>query len=403
MFDVGVGEVDAPSPWLDDHTAAHTTELAISPADQVLDLIAGTDRTIGQVQAQQLRALARFADLRPGDPFAEFAPDELAPVLRVSRGVAERRLRLAVALVRRLPATLLALEHGELDLAKAALVVELTEPLSDRQAAQVEGDVLAGASTQTGPQLRQTLRRAVLRADPDGAQARHQHRLADRAVSIRPAEDGMANLVAYLAATDAEAIFHRISELARAGASGDTRTMDQRRTDVFVDVMLGRTSGGPARATADIQVTVAASTLLGLDDQPAELAGYGPITAQMARDLAADGTWRRILTDPATGSVLEVGRRTYRPPSAMVDQVRARDRTCRFPGCRQPARRCDIDHGLPYPHGPTSPCNLSCLCRHHHRLKHEAGWQLLIQPDGVLTWVSPTGRRYDTAPPALLP
>jgi hypothetical protein len=85
-----------------------------------------------------------------------------------------------------------------------------------------------------------------------------------------------------------------------------------------------------------VQVTVAATTLLGLDNHPGELAGYGPITAQTARHLAADATWRRILTDPISGTVLDVGRTTYRPPQALADHVRIRDRTCRFPGCRHP-------------------------------------------------------------------
>lgn len=70
-------------------------------------------------------------------------------------------------------------------------------------------------------------------------------------------------------------------------------------------VALGGT-GVPAHARADtvggaahrppsrteVRVTVALSTLLGLDDAPADLAGYGPITAEAARALARDGTWR---------------------------------------------------------------------------------------------------------------
>ena len=84
-----------------------------------------------------------------------------------------------------------------------------------------------------------------------------------------------------------------------------------------------------------IQVTVAASTLLGLDEQPGELAGHGPIPASVARRLAADptGTWRRLLTDPATNTLLDYGRTTYRPPKDLTDHVIARDQTCTFPGC----------------------------------------------------------------------
>jgi hypothetical protein len=64
-----------------------------------------------------------------------------------------------------------------------------------------------------------------------------------------------------------------------------------------------------------INVTVSLGTLLGCDDQPAHLDGYGPITAALARRLAADqtGSWRRLVTDE-NGRLLDYGRKTYRPP-----------------------------------------------------------------------------------------
>ncbi len=145
-------------------------------------------------------------------------------------------------------------------------------------------------------------------------------------------------------------------------------------------------------------MTVAASTLLGLDDHPGELAGYGSITAQAARAIAADATWRHILTDPASGTVLDVGRTTYRPPQALADHIRTRDRTCRFPGCRHPAHRCDIDHDIPYPEGPTCDGNLCCLCRHHHRMKYYGNWTVEHGPDSTIFWTSLTGRTYTTTP-----
>ena len=81
----------------------------------------------------------------------------------------------------------------------------------------------------------------------------------------------------------------------------------------------------------------------------------------------------------------------YRIPAAMARLVRARDRVCRFPGCRVPASRCDIDHTRAWPHGPTHPRNLACLCRTHHRLKQSRRWRLTREPDAVLTWTTPTG------------
>ena len=142
---------------------------------------------------------------------------------------------------------------------------------------------------------------------------------------------------------------------------------------------------------------MALSTLLGLDEQPGELAGHGPIPASLARQLAADqtGTWRRLVTDPLTGALLDYARTTYRPPRDLAEFVTARDRTCRFPGCQRDARRGDLDHTIPWQAGgSTGPQNLTALCRRHHLMKHQAGWSYTTNPDRSTVWTSPTGHHY---------
>jgi hypothetical protein len=95
----------------------------------------------------------------------------------------------------------------------------------------------------------------------------------------------------------------------------------------------------------------------------------------------------------------EVAVTGYRVPSTMRTLIEARDLTCRFPGCRQPAWRCDQDHTIAYERGGrTCPCNLGSACRHHHRLKQLPDW-LLIQPrPGVLTWRTPARLTYTVVP-----
>jgi Domain of unknown function (DUF222) len=149
-------------------------------------------------------------------------------------------------------------------------------------------------------QLHAATRRAVLRIDPDGAEQRRKHRVRDRAVILDPREDGTAELAAVnLDAADAVAAYQRLDGYARAMSPHDGRSMDRRRADALIDLILGRTGAHLSTTpVAQVQVTVAASTLVGLDEHPGELAGYGPITAHTARQLAAEGVWRRILTDP---------------------------------------------------------------------------------------------------------
>ncbi|MCR2051867.1 DUF222 domain-containing protein [Actinomyces bowdenii] len=120
-----------------------------------------------------------------------------------------------------------------------------------------------------------------------------------------------------------------------------------------------------------------------------------PVPARVARALAAGGTWRRLVTDPLTGAVLDAGRRRYRPAQDLAERVRLRDQSCTHPGCEVPARRCDLDHITPWSAGGvTSMDNLTVLCEAHHRLKHTPGWSLTRTPEGALTWRTPTGARY---------
>lgn len=131
-----------------------------------------------------------------------------------------------------------------------------------------------------------------------------------------------------------------------------------------------------------------------------ELAGYGPITPATARALAAGGIWSRIVTDPLSGAVLDVGTTRYRPTRAIAEHVIARDRTCVRPGCTHQASSCQLDHTYPYNHshpeegGPTSVANLGPLCSRDHQVKTHAGF-LLTQPEpGVFEWRTPTGHYY---------
>jgi hypothetical protein len=151
-----------------------------------------------------------------------------------------------------------------------------------------------------------------------------------------------------------------------------------------------------------VQITVAATTLLGLDDQPAELAGYGPVPASMTIRLSEDptGTWTRLITDDA-GRLLDYEARTYKPPAALKKHVIARDQHCVHPGCRRKAITCHLDHRIPYPAGGTNAQNLQPLCKRHHDLKHHSRWQVDKNQDGSYDWTSPTKHRYRYRPPEL--
>ncbi|MGH3853071.1 MAG: DUF222 domain-containing protein [Pseudonocardiaceae bacterium] len=431
-----------------------------------LERVGAWERVIAWAQAGQVREMDSFmrrAEARNTALGAstsqahESAVAEVGLMLSTSARTAACRVGDAWSLCTRLPGTLAALEQGRITLAKARVIDEETMNLAEEHTAAVEHLVLAKARKQTPGQLRVATRRAVLSADPAAGRKRAERARRERGVRIWPEPDGMATLSAYLPAADATGMFAVLDEHARhAGSPGDERGMEARRADALVDLVLTPTGscskgtntareqateepdgdsasarddapvpdatrpvpdatspadrhrecGHPRRGGgADIRVTIPYTALLGAEDQPSELAGYGPIPAAVARDLAAGGTWRRILTDPASGRPVDYGTTRYRPPAHLAGLVITRDQTCQFPGCRVPAHRCDIDHTIAHNPdtgtGPTSETNLGPKCRRHHQVKQAPGWSVTQHPDGCTTWATPSGHVYHSPPPPL--
>ncbi|MEB7504518.1 HNH endonuclease [Arthrobacter koreensis] len=152
-----------------------------------------------------------------------------------------------------------------------------------------------------------------------------------------------------------------------------------------------------SKIRTEVIVLINADTLAGLDENPAELNGYGPISAETARTMILGALhWTPLLQDPATGEILNVGR-TRRIPAGLKRWLQARDGTCRFPGCSVTVTHAEIDHTTPYSHGgPTEHTNLEHLCPKHHRFKTLGHWKARQPEAGTIEWNSPTGRTYTT-------
>lgn len=377
-------------------------------------------QVIAMAQASQA-AVIREIEARTPDASAR-VPDELACAL-VCTTRAAQDLFLRAWGAGRHPAVGRAWATGAIEARKVDVILTEAGHAAPGVVDGVVADGLARAGDMTAPQLTRHLRATVIATDPTAAEKRRVAERARRSVELVLAPDAMARLIAYLPAEHATAAFTAIDALAgHAALDGDTRTVDQRRADAFTDVfttILDRQAtpdGAPLPTRhgqrAALQVTVAASTLLGLDDQPANLGSYGPIPAQVARELAQDATWRRLLTD-ASGQVCAVGTVTYRPGADLTRTVQARDVTCTFPGCRQPATRCEIDHRVAYDHShsgaehahdpQTSIDNLHALCKHHHQAKTKGWWRVTHdRRTGVSTWTDRHGLTYARHPARIL-
>src|SRR5215470_12408107 len=197
------------------------------------------------------------------DPVAEleagFAPNEVALALTLTQGGAEYWMDLAVSLTRRLPATLTALGDGAIDLNRAKLIDQHTSSLDAGLARTVERRVLVRAEHQTTGQLRASLQRAVLAADPAAAERRRQEAQRRAWVALFGDHDGTASLSGrLLPAAQAAAAWARICAMAKAmEAAGAGGGMDLLRAQVFVGLLLGTlplippSDGGPEDAGPD--------------------------------------------------------------------------------------------------------------------------------------------------------
>jgi len=101
----------------------------------------------------------------------------------------------------------------------------------------------------------------------------------------------------------------------------------------------------------------------------------------------------------AGGCAHAAATQAYRPTRQLWEHVTARDLTCRFLTCGQPATRCDLDHTIPFDQGGrTCSCNLGGVCRFHHQIKQHPRWHLTQPNPGAFTWTTATGRTYIVQP-----
>ena len=410
----------------------HTNDRGVDAEARDLAVrFAEASRVVARAQAAQARVLADAADLgmrRVAELLSTSSREAELPVraLAAELGVAanmsdrtvQRRMNDAAVLAEAFPAAFDAWDAGRVSAGHVAVIVEHGLPLTGVEArAEFEAEALVRAEGTTPGRLGTALARLAGSLQPRSLAERHREARASRGACVRDLGDGMAEFTSVQPAVLAHAMHDRITQQARAIKNTDptdTRTIDQIRADLVADMLLTTTPdagsgaglsdgfGGLGAIRAIVNVTVPALALAGMTDEPAELAGRCPIDPATARQLAGHATgWDRVLADPITGCVLAVDR--YTPSADMKRFLRARDQHCRFPGCRQPAHRCDRDHTLDYAlGGETCTCNLACLCKRHHTLKGETGWTVRQLGGGVLEWASPGGHVYiDKPPPAV--
>lgn len=390
-------------------------------------LIEGTDPATGlPVHGREPRSIS----------FIDEVIDEIACALHRPLGVVQQQVHVARLLHGPLARTRAMLAAGRITYVHAAAICEQAfrlatgplgvDPDGDLVFAaacdELQDRVLPHVAAETSVECRARARRVVVSIDPAGAAARRRRARVHCGVTARALDDGLALVEAVLPALEAAAVIARIDAEALAAVTtgevdhlglGCDPSIGQVRAAVFARLIRDAGQGGDGAdtgpsLTVEVGVLVDAATLTGLTpDGPVWVAVAGQRADACRADLlellgrpGVDASFRRLVTDPATGALVDRGARSYRATAALRAWLEARDQRCTHPGCTRPARRCDVDHAVDFHEGgPTTRANARLRCRRHHNAKTHGNWQVHgAADDGSYDLISPAGRHYRHAP-----
>ena len=391
---------------------------AVSDGD-LIEVLGEATRDESTAIAQRLAAVAELFVRRSGDvaerewwcvDHCDAVAAEIAAVQNISHARAVGQVQFACALRHRLPAVARVFATGVIDFRVVSTILSRTENVDDALMARLDDAIARHAPKWmklSTPKLRDRVDQWVSKFDPAGVRVPPNVN-DNRYVDIDPAGPGKAGLSGLLNAADGAALDGRLDALAATVCENDPRTHQQRRAAACGAVGRGEQTLACQCGSADcpvaaertalgavvIHVLAEQATLDGTGDQPGYLPGFGILPADSVRELAATATLTPVRIPSNTP---EPG---YRPTAVTREFLRWRDLTCRWPGCDAPVGRCDIDHTVPYPGGPTHASGLKHYCRTHHLIKTfyggPGGWTDQQLPDGTVILTAPTGHTYPT-------
>jgi uncharacterized protein DUF222 len=406
--------------------------------------------------ARRLAAIAELAHRRvdDDDEQANWAFDgwasaaaEVAAAMTVGHRRASGQMRIAVALRDRLPRVAALYMQGMLSSRVVSAITWRTQLVEDADALALIDAALAEGATNWGPlsedRLVQAIDAWIFRYDP-AAVRRSESSAVTRDFSIGDRDDSAETTSVWgrLLVTDAAVLKRRLAQMVQEVCDDDPRSIGERRSDAVGAIVAGSfhlacrcgsetcpAGDVPSASNVVIRVLAEQSTLdaaiasandatvdaaiVSVDDAPAAddatqeqtppsasltpppalIVGEGVVPTSLLAQLIRGGAKIRPVAVPS-----DEPEPKYRPSAALAEFVRQRDLYCRAPGCDVPADRCDLDHTIPYPIGPTHASNIKCLCRTNHLMKTFGGWHDIQLPDGTVIWISPSGRKYITTP-----
>ncbi|PKI91928.1 hypothetical protein CW368_03500 [Actinomycetales bacterium SN12] len=375
-------------------------------------------------QAQRVVEAVQFARQHPEiytiDADGQMAERAVVLELSVRLRISQERVRelcvVAETAARDLPLLWQRARDGFASMHNVGVIVTAAGPLTSpvgapREVRDAEAAALAKLDraahewvlTCSSAALRQRAKKLVDRITGDTAARRHTRAMADRHVTLSPAGDGMSWITALLPTHEAVAAMGRLTATAKhiQKDKREGRARSQIRADLFSAWLRG--IGTATAVKTKLFVTVPVQLLAG-DPVPVEQASIvggdtiDPITAkQMFLDARG---FRRVITDPVKGVIIDMDRRTYRPTQAQRDWLILHHGTCSRDGCTRLAIDADLDHDRPWAKGGTTDLTqLRPLCPRDHTLRHRTRIRYRTRPDRSVQVISPTGYTSTTPPP----
>ncbi|HJP64993.1 MAG TPA: DUF222 domain-containing protein [Actinomycetota bacterium] len=356
-------------------------DLAEVPAEKLRADLMEMERASRILEAERLRRISELDRRRAEARDHISTPAWVANRLGASLPVAAQQVRMARALDD-MPAVREALASGEMSSSAVRVLVDARED-HPHAFGGAEDVLVRAARSLPVRQLQAAVARWSANVDSRALEERTARLRRRRRLRVCPVVSGMVRVEGELDPETGQTVMTALRSVVDADArssGGEPRTHEQRRADALGDICRSwldrKDRPTVAGERPHVVVTVPANALHG--GGSAELEEAGPVSAEVARRLACDGSITRVvLSGPS--EPLDVGRRTPVVSAPLRRAVVVRDGGCRFPGCGRPAPWCDAHHVRHWADGgETKLANLMLLCRPHHGLVHD-GFRIVLR------------------------
>jgi len=366
----------------------------------------------GLLDARELEVVRRLDELAASD-YALFPPAVVADACKTSLGSAGR-LRDRAGVCDAIPELGDALAAGVTTGDRVDIVARASIGLNDseRAALAAHGSRLAlAAGQQTAAGFRKTVDHVVrqVRLDDGLALLERQTRMAR--LKWFHDSDGMWCLQgrfdpatgARLEGTLRNALEAQFASSTPEGCPLDPIEKQQHLAALALTELLLGHPGSSASGLPDVTVLIDAKTLLTGHAHEGTVCDIGlgrfGLPVETIRRWSCIGSVTPVVV-AADGVRIMLGRETRLANRHQRRALRALYRSCAL--CEVPFDHCEIHHVSWYSlNGLTDIGNLVPICKKHHHLVHEGGWQLHLAPDRTLTVTQPGGTTSTNGPPTI--